>query len=169
MVQKSTAYTWLDRCCSTQHKLYSPLPPPTMGARFYRFFCGAGRPSGPAGWLPLLLLKAGDVETNPGPKHTRTKVWICDICHREINRKQTSLRCNHSEHWMHLRCAHIRVDQYTDTWIFHLHRGSRLPHATHTSPHFPLASSIDPSCTHHPHHLTPNTNIHQTRRRPPLK
>ena len=101
----------------------------------------AGRPSGPAGWLAQLLLKAGDVETNPGPKHTRTQVWICDICHREITRKQTSLRCNHSEHWVHLRCAHIRVDQYTDTWICHLHRGSRLPHATYTSPHFPLASS----------------------------
>ena len=72
---------------------------------------------------------------------TRTQVWICDICHREITRKQTSLRCNHSEHWVHLRCAHIRVDQYTDTWICHLHRGSRLPHATYTSPHFPLASS----------------------------
>ena len=101
----------------------------------------AGRPSGPAGWLALLLLKAGDVETNPGPKHTRTQVWICDICHREIIRKQTSLRCNHSEHWVHLRCAHIRVDQYTDTWICHLHRGSRLPHATYTSLHFHLASS----------------------------
>ena len=100
-----------------------------------------GRPSGPAAWLALLLLKAGDLETNPGPKHTRTQVWICDICHREITRKQTSLRCNHSEHWVHLRCAHIRVDQYTDTWICHLHRGSRLPHATYTSPHFPLASS----------------------------
>ena len=48
----------------------------------------AGRPSGPAGWLAQLLLKAGDVETNPGPKHTRTQVWICDICHREITRKQ---------------------------------------------------------------------------------
>ena len=58
----------------------------------------AGRPSGPADWLALLLLKAGDVETNPGPKHTSTQVWICDICHREITRKQTSLRCNHSEH-----------------------------------------------------------------------
>ena len=115
-------------------------PAPRNGGPFLPFFW-AGRPSGPAGWLALLLLKAGDVETNPGPKHTRTQVWICDICHREITRKQTSLRCNHSEHWVHLRCAHIRVDQYTDTWICHLHRGSRLPHATYTSPHFPLASS----------------------------
>ena len=139
---------------STQHKLYSLLLPPAMGARFYRFW--AGRPSGPAGWLAQLLLKAGDVETNPGPKHTRTQVWICDICHREITRKQTSLRCNHSEHWVHLRCAHIRVDQYTDTWICHLHRGSRLPHATYTSPHFPLACSKpllhSPPTPPHPKH-----------------
>ena len=31
-------------------------------------FFGASRPCGPAGWLTLLLTKAGDVETNPGPK-----------------------------------------------------------------------------------------------------
>ena len=86
----------------------------------------------------------------------RALVWICDICHREINRKQTLLRCNHSEHWVHLRCAHIRVDQYTDTWICHLHRGSRLPHATHISPYFPLASSRpflhSPPTPPHPKH-----------------
>ena len=156
MVQKSTAYTWLDCCCSTQHKLYMYYSscPPQWGPVSTVFW--AGRPSGPAGWLALLLLKAGDVETNPGPKHTRTQVWICDVCHREITRKQTSLRCNHSEHWVHLRCAHIRVDQYTDTWICHLHRGSRLPHATYTSPHFPLASSKpllhSPPTPPHPKH-----------------
>ena len=139
-------------------------PPVPRNVVSFLPFLWAGRPGGPAGWLALLRLKAGDVETNPGPKHTRTQAWICDICHREINRKQTSLRCNHSEHWVP-RCAHIRVDQYADTWICHLHRGSRLPHATHTSPHFPCPV-LNPSCTHHPHHpphLTPNTNIHQTR------
>ena len=31
------------------------------------FYFGASRPWGPAGWLSLLLTKAGDVETNPGP------------------------------------------------------------------------------------------------------
>ena len=128
---------WLDCCCSTQCKFYPPLLPPAMGARFYWVFFCAGRPSGPAGWLALLLLKAGDAETNSCLKNTRTQVWICDICHREINRKQISVRCNHSEHWVHLRCAHIRLNQYTDTWICYLYRGSRLPHATHTSHHFP--------------------------------
>ena len=61
-----------------------PPPPRNMGARFYHFW--AGRPSGPAGWLALLLLKTGDVETNPGnrsidrtvhklPKHTITLTY----------------------------------------------------------------------------------------------
>ena len=44
----STAYTWLDCCCSTQHKLYSLLLPPAMGARFYRFL---GRPAKWTRWL----------------------------------------------------------------------------------------------------------------------
>ena len=110
----------------------------------------AGRPSGPAGWLALLLLKAGDVETNPGPKHTRTQVWICNICHREINRKQTSLRCNHSEHWVHLRCAHIRIDQYTDTWICHLEDPDYL--TQHTPHHTFLHSPPTP-----PHPTSPQT------------
>ena len=77
---------------------------------------------GPAGWLPMLLIKAGDVETNPGPT-TRKQVWICDICHRQIQvRKQISIRCNRIEHWVHLRCAGIRLAQYTDTWTCHQHR-----------------------------------------------
>ena len=129
---------------------------PRNGGPFLPFFEQAGQVDPLVGWrccysprcsssicayCLIVDFAAGDVETNLGPKHTRTQVWICDICHREFNRKQTSPRCNHSEHWVHLRCAHIRVDQYTDTWICHLDRGSRLPHATHTSPHFPLASS----------------------------
>ena len=64
-----------------------------------------------------VLIKAGDVETNPGTTTTRKQVWICDICHRQIQvRKQISIRCNRIEHWVHLRCAGIRLAQYTDTW-----------------------------------------------------
>ena len=46
----------------TLRKLCRPLPPPAMGTCF-----GASRPCGPAGWLAMLLIKASDVETNPGP------------------------------------------------------------------------------------------------------
>ena len=53
------------------------------------------------------------------------KVWICDICHKQIDvRKQISIRCNRIEHWVHLRCAGIRQAQYTDTWTCNLHRKS---------------------------------------------
>ena len=47
-VQKSTAYTWLDCYCSTQHKLYSLLLHPAKGARFY---CFLGRPAKWTRWL----------------------------------------------------------------------------------------------------------------------
>ena len=68
----------------------------------------------------LLLTKAGDVETNPGPTTLNKKVWICDICHEQIQvRKQISIRCNMIEQWVHLRCAGIRQAQYTDTWTCH--------------------------------------------------
>ena len=112
--------------CHSGFKLLCKLcrtspPPPAMGARFTVFL--ACRPCGPAGWLALLLTKAGDVETNPGPTTLNKKVWICDICHKQIHvRKQISIRCNRIEHWVHLRCAGIRQAQYTDTWTCHLHR-----------------------------------------------
>ena len=88
-------------------KLCRPLPITVFWASW---------PCGPAGWLAMLLIKAGDVETNPGPTTTRKQVWICDICHRLIQvRKQISIRCNRIEHWVHLRCTRIRLAQYTDT------------------------------------------------------
>ena len=116
-------------------KLCRTSPPPALGARFTVFL--ACRPCGPAGWLALLLTKAGDVETNPGPTTLNKKVWICDICHKQIHvRKQISIKCNRIEHWVHLRCAGVRQAQYTDTWTCHLHRESRLtPHTDITPPH----------------------------------
>ena len=93
----------------------------------------------------LLLTKAGDVETNPGPTTLNKKVWICDICHKQINiRKPISIRCNRIEHWVRLRCAGTHQAQYTDTWTCHLHRESRLtPHtdSQHKVLHRPSSKS----------------------------
>ena len=110
-------------------QIVSNLPAPAMGARFTAFW--ACRPCGPAGCLALLLTKAGDVETNPGPTTLNKQVWICDICHKQIHvRKQISIRCNVIEH------TGLRQTQYTDTWTCHLHRESRLtPHTYITPPH----------------------------------
>ncbi len=145
----------------------NPSPPPEMGARFTVFW--ASRPCEPAGWLALLLTKAGDVETNPGPTNTRKQVWICDICSKIIHgSKQYSIRCNRTQHWVHLRCAGIRRAQYTDTWTCHLHRESRF--TTNTSPHFPqprtqplIHSPPTPPLPHSPNTYTPltHTQSHQ--------
>ena len=116
-------------CCAN---CVEPPRPQQRGPDFPFFFA-----CGPAGWLALLLTKAGDVETNPGPTTLNKKVWMCDICHKQIHvTKQISIRCNRIEHWVHLRCAGICQAQYTDTWTCHLHRESRLtPHTGITSPH----------------------------------
>ena len=126
-------------------KLCRTSPPPAMGARFTVFW--ACRPCGPAGWLALLLIKAGNVETNSGPTTLNKKVWICDICHKQIHvRKQISIRCNRIEH---------RQAQYTDTWTCHLHRESRLTPHTDIPPHRSRPLSKPPI---HPHHHNQNTD-----------
>ena len=112
------AVTTVTNCCAN---CVEPPRPQQWGPDLPFFW--ACRPCGPAGWLALLLTKAGDVETNPGPTTLNKKVWICDICHKQIHvRKQISIRCNMIEHWVHLRCVGIRQAQYTDTWTCHLHR-----------------------------------------------
>ena len=129
-----------------------------MGVRFTVFW--ACRSCGPAEWLALLLTKAGDVETNPGPTTLNKQVRICDICHKQIHvRKQISIRCNRIEHWVHLRCAGIRQAQYTDTWTCHLHRESRLtPQTDITPPHRSQLWSKPPT---HPPPPTPPQPKHR--------
>ena len=56
---------------------------------------------------------AGNVETNPGPTTVNKRVWMCDICHKQIHvRKQISIRFNRIEHWVQLRCSVIRQAEY---------------------------------------------------------
>ena len=85
-------------------------PAPSCWGPIYRFW--ARQTHDPAVWLALLLTKAGDVETIPGP--TNTQIWMCDVCTKKIyTRKQTLIRSNKTKHWVHLRCAGIRLAQYT--------------------------------------------------------
>ena len=117
-------------------QIVSNLPAPSNGGPIDRFWacwpCGPTRMAGAAAHIKRVISR-----TNPGPTTLNKKVWICDICHKQIHvRKQISIRCNRIEHWVHLRCAGIRQAQYTDTWTCHLHRESRLtPHKDITPPH----------------------------------
>ena len=87
-------------------------------------FFGASRPSLPAAWLALLLTKVGDIESNPGPTtHTNIHtpvIWICDLYHKQINKKRTSIRCNHT-HWVHLKCTPIIQQQHKPDWRCTIH------------------------------------------------
>ena len=106
------------------------------------------------GWLALLLTKAGDVKTNPGPTTLNKRVWICDVI------KHISIRCNRIEHWVHFRCAGIRQAQYTNTWTCHLHRKSRLtpPHRYRPWSKTPTHSPPTPRTPPQPKHRhTSNT------------
>ena len=134
------AVTSVTNCCANSVEPSRPLQRGTDLP-----YLGASRPYGPAGWLALLLIKVGDIETNPGPTNTHKQVWICDICHKQIHvRKQISIRCNGIEYWVHLRCAGIRQKQYTDTWTCHLHRESRLATHTDIKPPHPSRPSSKP-------------------------
>ena len=95
-------------------KLCMSLPPQQCGPD-YRFLGKSVMRTD--GWLVLLLMKAGGVETNPGPTNTPKQVWICA-------RKQISIRCNRIEHWLHIRYAGIRIAQYAYTWTGHQHTES---------------------------------------------
>ena len=101
LAPNNTAYTrW--NCHSGRENPVANFVDPsrTLGARL--LFLGQ---AGHAGWPAMLLIKVGDVETNPGPTIARKQVWICDIFHKQIQvRKQISIRCKRIEHWVHLRC-----------------------------------------------------------------
>ena len=118
----------------TAEKLCRHLPPPSMGCRFT--VLGEIRPCRPNGWLALLLIKAGDVETNPGHTTTHKQVWLCNICRRQIyGRKPILIRCNRIKHWVHLGCSGIRLAQYTDTWTFNYKIIQLTTHICITPPH----------------------------------
>ena len=110
-----------------------------------------GKPAMRTRWI------AGDVETNPGPTTKHKQLWICDICYRRIQvRKKISIRCNRIEHWANLRCAGIRLAQYTYTWTCHQHKESR--HNT-TPPSQTKPNTHSPPPQHHPHHCNQNPTL----------
>ena len=76
VVPNDTAYTrW--SCYSgltNPVQIVSTPPVPSNGGQITIFW--ASQSCASAWWLVLLLIKAGDVETNPGPTNTRKQVWI---------------------------------------------------------------------------------------------
>ena len=66
----------------------------------------------PATLLRLILLCAGDIETNPGPR-----VYLCSVCSVRITRGTTSVLCGCCHEWVHLRCSGLAsVGEYQSSF-----------------------------------------------------
>ena len=120
MFHEGTTCTRLE-CCRHLHKLCLHNP---CSQRWGPIRFGGKPPSLPTSWLALLLTKALNVESNPGPTtytypHTPV-IWICDLCLKQINKQQTSIRCNHP-HWVHLKSTQIKQRQYKPYWRCTIH------------------------------------------------
>ena len=120
-VQEGTACTMLD-CCRNLRKscLHNPCPQ-RWGP--IPFFGQADRRSLPPGCL-CSSQKWGTSSHILARRHTQTThtpvIWICDLCHQQINKKQTPIRCNHT-HWVHLNYTHIKQRQYKPDWRCTIH------------------------------------------------
>ena len=64
-------------------------------------------------------------------------IWICDLCHKQINKKQTSIRCNHTHntHWVHLKCTQIKQWQYKPYWRCTIHTPTQKVTTTPSTAH----------------------------------
>ena len=117
LAPKDTAYTAVTVVWQTLCKLCLPLPPPAMGARLPFLDKPVMRTRWMAGIAPHKSRRCRDESRSD--KYTQ-QVWMGDIGHRQIQvRNPISIRCNRIEHWVHLRCAGIRLAQYTDSWTCH--------------------------------------------------
>ena len=79
----------------------------------------------------LLHLRAGDIETNPGPtssNHTtsntthptssNTSLKICSVCIKPLTKQAKPIKCNKCMHLIHMRCSGLRTaSKYTNEFI----------------------------------------------------
>ena len=111
-----------------------------MGARF-RFM---NKPSvAPCRLTSSAPHKSGGrrVKSRPDGTHKQHTpvILICDLCHKQINKNQTSIICNHTHntHWVHLKCTHIQQLQYKPDWRCTIHTSTQnvtTPNTDNTTP-----------------------------------
>ena len=61
--------------------------------------------------LVLLILLAGDIESNPGPVRS-TKKDMCNICSKTCTKKQRAIQCDSCDEWYHTSCLHMNTPIY---------------------------------------------------------
>ena len=75
-----------------------------------------------------LLLLGANIHPNPGPQ---THKWVCDIRFKPIIKHQTSILCNYTKCWVHLKYFLITTKNYNNSWYCTLH--STFNHKTQTN------------------------------------
>ena len=60
-------------------------------------------------WLSLVLILAGDLELNPGPKIIR---YPCGICRKACTRRQPAVACDGCDIWFHTKCMSMNSKIY---------------------------------------------------------
>ena len=145
MFQEDTACTMLE-CCRDLHKLMSTKSLPSEDVGPIPFFFGKPVVS-PCHLVISAPHKSGGRRVKSWPDHTHKQtslvIWICDLCHKQINKKQTSIRFNHTHthntHWVHLNCTHIKQRQYKPDWRCTIHTPTQnvtpTPSTDNTTPH----------------------------------
>ena len=60
-------------------------------------------------WLCLLILLAGDIEPNPGPRPVK---FPCQICNKAAKWGQRAVECEHCSGWFHASCLGMNNIMY---------------------------------------------------------
>lgn len=110
-----------------------------------KFIFWAAEQTPPASLLCMLLRRAGDVKTNPGPR------WYCSVCLSEIRPSSISVKCNTCLGWCHLRpCSTLRSHlAWSQTFVAPC---CTQPAPTRTPPPIPTPTPLPlPSPTRSPH------------------
>ena len=115
----------------TTVQIVSTQPCPQRWGSRFPFFGQAGRHSLPHGWLCSSQKRGTSsqilVRRHTQIKHT-TAIWICNLCHKQIKKQQTSIRYNHTHNtrWVDLKCTQIKQRQYKPDWRCTIHTHTQI-------------------------------------------
>ena len=61
-------------------------------------------------YLLYILIQAGDIEPNPGPR--RAPKYPCQVCSKAVKWGQRAVQCDHCDGWYHVDCMAMTTQVY---------------------------------------------------------
>lgn len=105
-----------------------------------------------------ILLLAGDIEVDPGPRQWR---FPCEVCSAPVKNNQKGVQCDVCDSWLHARCIGLSTDDYAklqssdDNWCREICLNQAIYPSTTFRTRTPSSltplSYISPSIRHHSH------------------